>query len=168
MMDAAPILSQIAELLERYGLEAILVGNAGVIPQVSFLRTPANLAKLKKIARELRAGIYRSFYPTTATFRVSRESDDLKLDFMAMVGVGSFEALRGRAQRVQCGESGLLVVASQPLLPKPRTTRKQRLALLKKESEQADLEMIRRWQALPPERRTNFLRKRIGLRASCL
>jgi hypothetical protein len=53
-------------------------------------------------------------------------------------------------------------------LRKRRLTKKERLALLKKESELADLDMIRRWQALPPERRTNFLRKRIGIRSSCL
>jgi hypothetical protein len=53
-------------------------------------------------------------------------------------------------------------------LRKRRITRKKRLEILKKESELADRELIRRWQALPPERRTNFLRKRIGIRASCL
>jgi hypothetical protein len=56
-------------------------------------------------------------------------------------------------------------------LRKRRLTRKGRLALLKKESEVAEIDMIRRWQAVPPEppeRRTNFLRKRIGIRSSCL
>jgi hypothetical protein len=43
-----------------------------------------------------------------------------------------------------------------------------RLDVLKKESELADRDMIRRWQARPPEQRTHFLRKRIGIRASCL
>jgi hypothetical protein len=42
------------------------------------------------------------------------------------------------------------------------------LEALKKESEFADRDMIRRWLALPPEKRTHFLRVRIGLRATCL
>ena len=42
------------------------------------------------------------------------------------------------------------------------------LEALKKESEFADRDMIRRWQALPPEKRTHFLRVRIGLVGSCL
>lgn len=47
-----------------------------------------------------------------------------------------------------------------------RPSRNRRLAALAKESDRAERDMIRRWQALPPERRTNFLRKRLGLRAS--
>jgi hypothetical protein len=43
-----------------------------------------------------------------------------------------------------------------------------RLEALKKESELADLDMIRRWQAKPPNQRTHFLRVRIGIRSSCL
>lgn len=50
-------------------------------------------------------------------------------------------------------------------MPKPRS-RRAALRALKAESDRALLEMIRRWQALPPERRTNFLRKRVGVRAS--
>jgi hypothetical protein len=39
---------------------------------------------------------------------------------------------------------------------------------LKLESERALVEQIRRHLALPMEKRTHFLRKRIGFRASCL
>ncbi len=47
-----------------------------------------------------------------------------------------------------------------------RPSRKSRLDALAKESDLAERDMIRRWQALPPEKRTNFLRKRVGLRAT--
>jgi hypothetical protein len=53
-------------------------------------------------------------------------------------------------------------------LKKPRVTRKARLDALKKESDLAERLLIRRLLALPPEKRTHFLRKRIGLRMSCL
>jgi hypothetical protein len=37
-----------------------------------------------------------------------------------------------------------------------------RLAALKKENDRSVRAMIRRWQRLPPERRTGFLRKRVA------
>ena len=44
---------------------------------------------------------------------------------------------------------------------KPRpATRPQRLAALERESARTLDELIARWLALPPHRRTNFLRKR--------
>jgi hypothetical protein len=39
---------------------------------------------------------------------------------------------------------------------------------LKRESERAERELIRRLLALPPEKRTHFLRKRVGIRMTCL
>ena len=51
---------------------------------------------------------------------------------------------------------------------KKRVTRRQKLANLKKESDLAQRDQIRRWLALPPDRRTNFLRKRVGYRMSYL
>jgi len=50
-------------------------------------------------------------------------------------------------------------------MPKP-PRRRAALRALKAENERALLELIRRWQAMPPERRTHFLRKRVGLRGS--
>jgi hypothetical protein len=50
-------------------------------------------------------------------------------------------------------------------MPK-RPRRSDALKALKAESRLALIDMVRRWQALPPERRTNFLRKRVGFRAT--
>ena len=48
-------------------------------------------------------------------------------------------------------------------MPKKKPpSRKVRLAAVARENERAEREMIRRWQALPPEKRTHFLRKRVG------
>ncbi|OFW05917.1 MAG: hypothetical protein A3I61_06460 [Acidobacteria bacterium RIFCSPLOWO2_02_FULL_68_18] len=49
-----------------------------------------------------------------------------------------------------------------------RRSRKARLAAVRCESERAVLELIRRRLALAPERRTNFLRKRVGIGRSAL
>jgi hypothetical protein len=49
---------------------------------------------------------------------------------------------------------------------KRQPPRSARLKAVKAESERALDAMIRRWQALPPGRRTNFLRKRVGFRAT--
>ncbi len=45
---------------------------------------------------------------------------------------------------------------------KKRSSRKARRDALR-ESERALVDMIRRWQSLPPGRRTNLLRKRVGI-----
>jgi hypothetical protein len=46
--------------------------------------------------------------------------------------------------------------------------RAEKLAQLKRESERDLLEQIRRWLALPMNKRTNFLRFRLPLGGSCL
>jgi hypothetical protein len=51
---------------------------------------------------------------------------------------------------------------------KKRVTRKAKLEALKRESDLALRDQIRRLLALPPDRRTNFLRKRVAYRISCL
>jgi hypothetical protein len=49
-----------------------------------------------------------------------------------------------------------------------RPTRRSRLDALARESERHRRELIERWQRLPPERRTNFLRKRVAPGRSAL
>ena len=49
-----------------------------------------------------------------------------------------------------------------------RVTRRAKLEALKKESDLVLTDQIRRLRALPPDRRTNFLRRRIAYRMSCL
>jgi hypothetical protein len=64
-MDAYPLLARIAQLLERHGLDPVLIGNAAAALQGApvttvdfdflFCRTPANVWKLRAIAAELEA-----------------------------------------------------------------------------------------------------------------
>jgi len=119
-MDASPLLARIAELLERYSLEAILVGNAAAAlagaPVTTidfdflFRKTPVNLRKLKAIARELEAVILTPYYPVSGLYRISRDADGLQLDFMTVIdGIRSFETLRSRARVVQLGDARLHV-----------------------------------------------------------
>lgn len=49
-----------------------------------------------------------------------------------------------------------------------RRSRRARLAAVARESERGLVEMIRRLLALPPERRTNFQRKRVSVGRSAL
>lgn len=51
---------------------------------------------------------------------------------------------------------------------KKRIGRSERLAAVKRESERALRDLIRRRLALPPERRTNFLRARVGVGGTAL
>jgi hypothetical protein len=51
---------------------------------------------------------------------------------------------------------------------KRKASRKTKLEALKRESARNEREQIRRLLAKPPEERTHFLRKRIGIQASCI
>ena len=119
-MDASPMLARIAQLLERHGLEAVLIGNAAAALQgapvttidVDFLfrKTPANLKKLKAIASDLDAVILRPYYPVSGLFRIARDADGLQLDFMTVIdGIPSFEGLRKRATPMRFEDACLYV-----------------------------------------------------------
>src|SRR4051794_2764693 len=118
-MDAGPLLARIAQLLDRHGLEAVLIGNAAAALQGApvttidfdflFRRTPANVRKLSAIAADLEAVLMKPHYPVSSMLRISRDDDGLQLDFMGEIhGVRSFEGLRKRALRVPIGDSRIL------------------------------------------------------------
>jgi hypothetical protein len=113
-MDAAPILTRVAEVLQKYGLEAVLIGNAAAALQGApvttvdfdffFRRTPANLKKLKRIAADLGAVALHPYYPASGLIRLMRDDDGLQLDFMDVIdGVSSLEGVRRRSMRIELG-----------------------------------------------------------------
>jgi hypothetical protein len=141
-VDSGPLLAQIAELLARHGLEAILIGNAAAALQGApvttvdldflFRKTPVNLKKLKSIASELDAVILRPYYPISGLFRVTRDRDGLQLDFMTDIhGVATFEGLRKRSNAVRFGDAQLMVAALADIIKSKRAAgRPQDLAVL--------------------------------------
>jgi predicted nucleotidyltransferase len=121
-MDARPFLVLVARALREQGLEAVLIGNAGAAVQgapvttmdidLFFRKTPSNIEKLKNVARSLGAVIFRPFYPVTGLYRLIRDDDDLRIDFMTSIhGVRSFNSIRSRATVVDF-EGAQLWVAS--------------------------------------------------------
>lgn len=119
-MDARPILEMMAEVLDKSGLEAILIGNAAAALQAApvttidldFLirKTPRNVQKLKAIADDLHGVILRPYYPSSDLFRLVRDDDGLQVDFMSTIhGVKSFASLRSRAHELDFAGHKLLV-----------------------------------------------------------
>ena len=119
-MDARPVLSVLARILQQSGLEAVLIGNAAAALQgapvttldIDFLfpKTPNNVAKLKSVAKTLGAVVMRPYYPASDLFWVVRDDDGLQVDFMGTIhGIKSFESLRSRAWRMDFDGSVLLV-----------------------------------------------------------
>jgi hypothetical protein len=117
--------------MREAGLEAILIGNAAAAIQgapvttldVDFLmrKTPANIAKLKRIARALGAVVFTPFYPVSGLFRVARDEDGLQLDFMTMIhGIRSFNGLRSRAVEVALAEEKLSVACLADIIASKR------------------------------------------------
>ena len=207
VMDAQPELALLARALNKYALEAILIGNMAaalhgapvstIDIDLFFRKTPRNLQKLKLIAAELEATILRPYYPVSALFRLQRERDGLQIDFMGHIdGVKSYEGVRGRAGLYEFGGQKLLAASLDDIVmskhaadrkkvlaviePSNRHGMKSRLrkrrasappdrsAALKLESDRALIELIRHRLSLDPEKRLNCLRRKVGLRATCL
>jgi hypothetical protein len=70
------------------------------------------------------------------------------------------DIIRSKKAARRLRDLAVMEILERALEETPRTTHKAGRS--RAESERALRDMIRRWQALPPSRRTNFLRKRIG------
>src|SRR3954463_14873401 len=100
-MNAESLLVAIARAIETHRLPVVLIGNAAAALQGSpvttmdfdfmFRKTATNMAKLKRIADDLDARVFRPFYPASQLYRIIRDRDGLQLDFMARIdGIRSF------------------------------------------------------------------------------
>ena len=86
-MDAAPILTRLAELFQRHRLEAVLIGNAAadmlgapittVDIDFMFRETPTNRKKLAAIAGELSAVLFRPYCPPIRMIRLMNDDHAL-------------------------------------------------------------------------------------------
>lgn len=132
-MNAEPLLARVAALLKKRRLSAVLIDNAAAALQGApvttmdldfmFRKTPANLAKLKRIADDLDAVVMRPYYPASGLYRMVRDRDGLQLDFMSRVdGVRSFEALRARSLRVAFRGAELLVADLEDIIRSKETS----------------------------------------------
>jgi hypothetical protein len=95
-------------------------------------------------------------------------------------GVRSIEGLRRKAKPNCLGVARLLIATLSDTIKSKRAagraremtvlhvSRKAKLEALKKKSELALRDQIRRSLTRPPERRTHFLRKRVGFRITCI
>jgi len=141
-MNAAPLLIHVAQLLQRYKFDAILIGNAAAALQgapvttadIDFLfrQTPASLKKLKALARSLDAYILRPYYPVSGLYRIARDEDGLQLDFMTVIdGIRSFEGLRKRSKIIRIDDTELTVAALPDIIKSKRAAGRARdLAVL--------------------------------------
>jgi len=152
-VDAAPLLAEVGRLLQKFHLDAVLIGNAAAALQGApvttvdldffFRKTPANLRKLKALAVALQAIVLRPYYPASDMYRVVRETDGLQLDFMATIhGIRSFEGLRGRARPVEINGVPIQVASLSDIIKSKRAARRPRdlavLDTLERSLEEAD------------------------------
>ena len=158
-MNATPLLGRILGALHEQHLEAVLIGNAAAAihgaPVTTlgfdfmFTMTPANLRKLKAVARSLGAMILRAYYPVSKLYRVMDDATGLQADFMpAIHGVRSFEGLRSRAVEREIDGQTLLVASLDDIIASKKAAGRDRdLAVL------PVLEQTRKASPKPPRRK---------------
>lgn len=135
------------------------------------------------------ARILKPYYPVSDFYRVVNDDQGLQLDFMAKLhGIRSFVGLKSRSISVDFGDQSLLVACLADIgkvealvakigvtsrtdyaqtklkvsktIAKKASPRKAAEDALRKESDRALVEQIRRLLALPMNKRTHFLRVR--------
>ncbi len=146
-MTAEPWLILAAGTFAKHRLEAVLIGNAAAALQGSpvttvdldfmFRKTPLNLTKLRRIARDLDAVLLKPYYPASGLFRLVRDRDGLQFDFMSKVdGVRSYHSIRSRAVAIRFGRSSLLVASLEDIIKSKRAANRSQdravLPLLRK------------------------------------
>ncbi len=97
-----------------------------------FRDTPANLRKLKAVAKSLRATILHPFFPVSKLYHVVNDDLGLQIDFMPVLhGVRSFEGLRARAtEETVSGEKLWLASLADIIKSKRAAARPRDLAVL--------------------------------------
>jgi predicted nucleotidyltransferase len=140
-MDARPSLERVARSLANQQLDAVLIGNAAAALRGApvttldfdfmFRETPVNLRKLKAVARELGAVVFRPYYPVSRLYRVVDEDRGLQVDFMpALHGIRKFESLRSRSTEVEFGEAKLRVASLADVIKSKRAAGSRDIAVL--------------------------------------
>ena len=141
-MTAEPLLKLAARMLAKHRLDAVLIGNAAAALQGApvttmdldfFMRaSPQNVAKIRRIADDLKAPIGQPYYPASTLYRISREEDDLQFDFMTSIsGIRSFEGVHSRASRVEFDGRPLWVASLDDVIrSKAAAGRPQDLAVM--------------------------------------
>jgi predicted nucleotidyltransferase len=136
-VDASGIIARVAKAIERQGLEAVLIGNAGAAMHgapvttidLDFLirRTPTNRRKLTAIAADLGATLYTPFYPVSKVLRMMNDDETLQVDFMDEVsGIRSFEGVRKRSQLVGVGDATICLANLADIIKMKKATNRPR------------------------------------------
>jgi predicted nucleotidyltransferase len=136
-VDATGIIARAAKAIERQGLDAVLIGNAGAAMHgapvttidLDFLirRTPGNRKKLAAIAADLGATLYTPFYPVSRVLRMMNDDETLQVDFMDEVsGIRSFEGVRKRSHRVRVGDATICLASLADIIKMKKAANRPR------------------------------------------
>lgn len=136
-MNAEPLLNRLAKVLADHRLDVVMIGNAAAAlhgaPVTTldidfmFRKTPANLKKLKGVAKSLGAIVLRPYYPVSELYRVVNDERGMQLDFMAKLdGIRSLEGLKARSELVKFGERELRVACLADIIKSKRAAGRDR------------------------------------------
>lgn len=136
-MNAEPLLNRLAKVLADHRLDVVMIGNAAAAlhgaPVTTldidfmFRKSPANLKKLKGVAKSLGAVILRPYYPVSELYRVVNDDRGMQLDFMAKLdGIRTFEGLKARSESVKFGEHELRIACLPDIIKSKRAAGRDR------------------------------------------